>query len=221
MPARSASPVPSASAQGRVPAVDDRDGRRPARSASPGGSLARIAVMAALMAVLGMVPPIPVAGVPAPIIAQNIAVMLAGVLLGPWRGAAAMLLFDALVALGLPLLSGGRGGLGVMMGPSAGFILGWIPAAFVVGLVFWGMTGRARRGIGAGRIGLSAAVASVIGNMVVLYLCGALGFILIAHMAAPAAFAMLLTFIPGDLVKVVVTALLAAGLWKAYPRAFR
>ncbi|WP_283111345.1 hypothetical protein [Micrococcus luteus] len=42
--------------------------------------------MTALMAVLGLVPPIAVAGVPAPIVLQNIAVILAGVILGPWRG---------------------------------------------------------------------------------------------------------------------------------------
>ena len=43
----------------------------------------------------------------------------------------------------------------------------------------------------------------------------------IAGTEPAAAFAMLPAFVPGDLVKVVVTALLAAGLWKAYPRAFR
>lgn len=212
-----ATPVSSTAhtARGTSPAV-----ARPTRGSS-GGGLARIAVLATLMAVLGMVPPIPVAGIPAPIIAQNIAVMLAGVILGPWRGAAAMILFNALVALGLPLLSGGRGGLGVMVGPTAGFIWGWIPAAFVVGLIFWAMTGRARRGIGTGRVGVAAFVASLIGTMGVLYACGALGFILIAGTEPAAAFAMLPAFVPGDLVKVVVTALLAAGLWKAYPRAFR
>ena len=81
------------------------DAGRPRRG-SAGGSLARIAVMTALMAVLGLVPPIAVAGVPAPIVLQNIAVILAGVILGPWRGAASMALFAGLVALGLPLLSG-------------------------------------------------------------------------------------------------------------------
>ena len=80
------------------------DAGRPRRG-SAGGSLARIAVMTALMAVLGLVPPIAVAGVPAPIVLQNIAVILAGVILGPWRGAASMALFAGLVALGLPPVS--------------------------------------------------------------------------------------------------------------------
>ncbi|WP_283111327.1 biotin transporter BioY [Micrococcus luteus] len=58
------------------------------------------------------------------------------------------------MALGLPLLSGGRGGLGVFAGPTAGFILGWIPSALIVGLIFWALTSRARPGLGAGRVAL-------------------------------------------------------------------
>lgn len=210
----SAAPAPAA-----APIRDDD--RRPARRSSPGASLAKIAVMAAFMAVLGMAPPIPVAGIPAPIVVQNIAVILAGVILGPWRGAAAMLLFDVLVALGLPLLTGGRGGLGVFAGPSVGFILSWIPAAAVVGLVFWAMTGRARSGVGAGRVLVAALVAGLVGGIGVVYLGGILGFVGVAGMTWGAAATSMLAFVPGDLTKVVVAALLAAGLWKAYPRAFR
>ena len=73
----------------------------------------------------GLVPPVAIAflgGVP--ITAQTLGVMLAGVMLGPIRGALAVLLFLFLVALGLPFLSGGRGGLGVFMGPSVGFLIG-------------------------------------------------------------------------------------------------
>lgn len=194
--------------------------RRPARGSSAGGSLARIAVMAALMAVLGQVPPVIIAGIPAPIVVQNLAVTLAGLILGPWRGAAAMLLFNALVALGLPLLTGGRGGLGVFVGPSSGFILGWVVAAFVVGVIFRALTGRTRSGARPARILISALIAGVVG-MLVLYACGAVGFVLAAGMEPGAAALAMLTFVPGDLTKVVVAALLAMGLWKAYPRAFR
>ncbi|AWD25254.1 biotin transporter BioY [Micrococcus luteus] len=196
------------------------DAGRP-RRASAGGSLARIAVMTALMAVLGLVPPIAVAGVPAPIVLQNIAVILAGVILGPWRGAASMALFAGLVALGLPLLSGGRGGLGVFAGPTAGFILGWIPSALIVGLIFWALTSRARPGLGAGRVALGAAVAGLIGGVVMVYFFGVLGFVGIAGMEFGAAVLSMAPFVPGDLIKLVVAVILIVGLWKAYPRAFR
>ena len=46
-----------------------------------------------------------------------------------------MLVFLALVAIGLPVLAGGRGGLGVFAGPSVGFLLGFPVAAYVVGVL--------------------------------------------------------------------------------------
>lgn len=204
----------------RLASHADRDTRRP-RGSSPAGDLARIAVMTALMAVLGMVPPIAVAGVPAPIVLQNIVVILAGLILGPWRGAASQLLFVGLVALGLPLLTGGRGGLGVFAGPSVGFILVWPIAAAVVGLIFWALTGRARRGLSTGRIAVAATVAALIGGIAVVYAGGILGFVLNAGMEVGAALLSMGAFLPGDTIKAVVAVLLVVGLWKAYPRAFR
>ena len=78
-------------------------------------SLTHIALFAALIAVLGLVPKIDLAaGVP--ITAQSLGIMLCGTVLGAKRGALAVLLFLALVAAGLPLLSGGRN-LGFMYLP--------------------------------------------------------------------------------------------------------
>ena len=86
-------------------------------------SLAHIALFAALIAVLGLVPKIDLAaGVP--ITAQSLGIMLCGTVLGARRGALAVLLFLGLVALGLPLLAGGRGGLGVFASPTVGFLIG-------------------------------------------------------------------------------------------------
>ena len=72
-----------------------------------------IALFAALIAALGLVPKFTLAsGIP--ITAQSMGIMLCGTVLGSRRGALAVLLFLLLVALGLPLLAGGRGGLGVL-----------------------------------------------------------------------------------------------------------
>src|SRR3954463_8239774 len=95
--------------------------------------MVHIALFAAIMAALGLLPPIPVGFIPVPITAQSMGVMLAGSILGAQRGALAILLFLALVAVGLPLLSGGRGGLGVFFGPTAGFLLSWPGGAFGTG----------------------------------------------------------------------------------------
>ena len=93
-----------------------------------------IAVFAALIAVLGLLPKLTlISGIP--ITAQSLGIMLCGTILGAKRGALAVLLFLALVALGLPLLAGGRGGLGVFTTPWAGFLFGFPVAAFVAGLM--------------------------------------------------------------------------------------
>ena len=129
-------------------------------------SVAYIALFAALIAVLGIVPPLSL-GFGVPITAQSLGVMLAGAVLGAKRGTLAVLLFLLIVALGLPLLSGGRGGLGVFVGPTAGFLAGWVAAAFVIGLIV-------ERWRGA-PLAVVAGVASVIGGIVVMYAFGIVG----------------------------------------------
>ncbi|MEW6641407.1 MAG: biotin transporter BioY, partial [Pseudomonadota bacterium] len=80
-------------------------------------AIVRIALLAAMIAVLGLLPTfqLPLAG-GVPITAQTLGVMLAGIVLGPRHGALAVLLLIFVVALGAPLLAGGRGGLGVFFG---------------------------------------------------------------------------------------------------------
>ena len=92
-----------------------------------------VALFAALTAACAVFPPFQPPFVPAPIIVQNIGVMLAGSILGAKRGSLSLLLFVVLVAVGMPILSGWRGGFGVILGPTGGFILSWIAAAYVVG----------------------------------------------------------------------------------------
>src|SRR5689334_16218715 len=91
------------------------------------------ALFAAIIVALGLLPPISIGIIPVPITAQSLGVMLAGVVLGAKRGAVAVLIVVVLVAIGLPVLSGGRGGLPVFAGPTAGFFIGWIFAAYVTG----------------------------------------------------------------------------------------
>ena len=93
-----------------------------------------VSLFAALIAVLGLAP-IVSGPFGIPFTAQSMGIMLCGTVLGAKRGALAVLLFITLTALGLPLLSGGRGGLGVFVGPSSGFIIGFPIAAYVAGLI--------------------------------------------------------------------------------------
>lgn len=170
-------------------------------------NLTHIALFAALIAVLGLVPKIDLlSGVP--ITAQSLGIMLCGTVLGAKRGALAVLLFLALVAVGLPLLSGGRGGLGVFAGPSVGFLIGFPVAAFVAGLVVerW-----------SAPVGLAAGAGAVLGGIVVLYAFGIPGMALVMGKSLAEATALSLPFFPGDLVKAVMAALITRGLAIARP----
>ncbi|WP_455482153.1 biotin transporter BioY [Bartonella sp. B35(2025)] len=103
--------------------------------------LTYISLFAAIYAVLGLFPPIylPIF-LGLPITAQSMGPMLAGSILGAKRGALASVLFLVLVAIGLPLLAGGRGGIGVFLGVGGGYMIGYPIAAFFIGLMvelFW------------------------------------------------------------------------------------
>lgn len=172
----------------------------------------QLAFFVALVAVLGLIPPIPfLFGVP--ITAQTLGVMLAGLILGPKLGALAMLLFIALVLLGLPLLSGGRGGLGVLAGPTVGFFLAWpIAAAF---------TGWIAHRLSHLPITLSSGLGAAIGGIGVVYAGGILGLYGVAKLSIPQASLAVLVFIPGDALKVVIAAFLTAAVFRTLPHQVR
>jgi biotin transport system substrate-specific component len=174
------------------------------------GDLARVAVFAALIVVLGVSGAVPMpSGVP--ITLQTLGVMLAGIVLGPRRGAAAVLVVLALAAVGLPVLSNGRGGLGVFVGASAGYLIGWVPGVVVTGLI-------ARR-VGARLLWWRAALGAVVGGVLTVYAVGVPVMAAVTGMGLLAAATANLVFLPGDLIKVVVATALAMALQKAYPRA--
>lgn len=176
------------------------------RSASR--DLALVAVFAGVIAALGLVPAVFVPGFPAPITLQSMGVVLAGAVLGPRRGTLSVLLFLLLVALGLPLLAGGRGGLGVFVTPYAGFLWAFPLAALVVGWLTW------RRG--APYLVRWGVPVNLLGS-VVLYLGGWLSLVTIGGNAPLAALALLVIYVPGDLVKMVIAALVARGVHSALP----
>lgn len=179
------------------------------RTPSPARDLALVAVFAGIVAALGLVPAVQPFGLPVPITAQSLGVMLAGAVLGPRRGALALLLFLGLVALGLPLLAGGRGGLGVFLGTSVGYLVGFPVAAFVIGAVTYA--------VGAPYRITWGVVANLLGGVVVLHVLGILGMMLRGDLGLGEALAIDLAFVPLDAVKAVLCALVASGVHAAYP----
>ncbi|GAB3359851.1 MULTISPECIES: biotin transporter BioY [Giesbergeria] len=174
-------------------------------------SFTLIALFAALMAVMGLIPKIDLPfGVP--ITLQSLATMLAGCLLGARRGFQSVALFLLAVAVGLPLLAGGRGGIGVFMAPSAGYLLGYPVAALVTGLVMRWLPCVTPR-----QAGVSAFVAAAVGGVFVLHLMGIAGLVLVAQMDVMKAMWVDLAFVPGDLVKCVLCGLIVHTVSKAMP----
>lgn len=172
-------------------------------------TVTHVALFAALIAVLGLVPRIDlIAGVP--ITAQSLGIMLCGTVLGARRGVLAVMLFLLLVAVGLPLLAGGRGGLGVFVGPSAGFLVGFPVAAFVIGLIVenW-----------RAPVGIAAFVGSVIGGIGVLYVFGIAGMAIVLGKTLPEATVLAAPFLAGDLIKAVLAAGITRGLQRVRPGA--
>ncbi|OKL43898.1 biotin transporter BioY [Pseudovibrio exalbescens] len=175
-------------------------------------ALVQIAFYAALIAALGLLPKVAIpflGGVP--ITAQTLGVMLAGVMLGPIRGGLAVLLLLFLTALGLPLLAGGRGGLGVFAGASAGFLVGWFFGAVAAGFIMQLLKSRS--------VMVSAAIAAAIGGIGVVYLFGVPGLSLIGGVPLDKALIGSAIYLPGDLIKVAITAVVAQTVARGLPSA--
>lgn len=184
---------------------------KPRRSTSR--DLALVAVFVGVMAALGTVPALYPFGGSVPITAQSMGVMLVGAILGARRAGLTLLVFLALVAAGLPLLAGGVGGLGVFGTPRVGFLIGFPIAAFVVG---W-LTERA----GAPYRMSLGVMANVLGGIVVLYAFGIPGMVVMGDMSVAAAADFSWVFVPGDLIKAVVAAVVARGVHQGYPGLLR
>lgn len=161
------------------------------------------ALGAGLVVALGATPPIPIGILPVPITLQSFGVMLAGLILGPRRGAIAMLVIVALVAMGLPVLAGGRGGLAVLVGPTAGYLYGWVLGALVIGL---GARRAAQIDSPIWRV-IGYVAASLVGGVIVCHAGGVAWLALVTGLDWGKALSGTLLFVPGDLVKAVLAAL--------------
>jgi len=190
------------------PSAPESTAPRPRRRGTA-TDLAQIAVFAALIAALGLPGALYLGGTAVPITFQTLGVMLAGAILGARKGFLSVLLFLALVAAGLPLLSGGRGGLGVFVGPSVGYLIGWLAGVAVIGWFTARLLPRYRV--------LPALGATALGGIVAVYLVGVPVFAAITGTPLDVSFVGSAVFLPGDLAKVVVTVLVAKGVHRAWP----
>jgi biotin transport system substrate-specific component len=147
---------------------------------------------------------IPLPLTPVPITGQTFAVLLTGALLGSRVGVLAVLFYLAEGCLGLPVFSAGARGLVHLAGPTGGYLMGFILAAYVVGRL-------AERGWD--RRYSSALAMMLVGELVIL----ALGVVVLARFipADHVLMAGVWPFLPGDVLKAMLAAALLPTGWKA------
>lgn len=173
--------------------------------------LVLIVIFATIISISAYVGAIPVGGQGVPITLQTFAVMLAGCVLGPWRGTAAVLLYLTL-GLFLPVYAEHSTGPGVWTGISWGYLLSFPIAAFVGGaLVKWvaGPKGKTHA--------LAIFACSITASILVIHPLGILGMALHQDVSFMTAAAWDLPFWIGDLVKTSLVALIAAEVHRAFP----
>ncbi|WP_395403791.1 biotin transporter BioY [Arthrobacter sp. UC242_113] len=174
--------------------------------------LGLIAVFAALVAASALVAAIPVGGLGVPITLQTLAVMLTGLALGAGRAFAAVGLYTLLGLAGLPIFSGGRSGLGILAGPSAGYIIAFPLAAAAVG---WLAAVVIRRTLKFRAVLLF--VSAMATSIVLVHGLGIAGMMINAKLDFSKAFLADLPFYPGDIIKNVLAVTVAMALHKAFP----
>lgn len=169
---------------------------------NPSNNLQKM-VLAALMAALtaaGAYMVIPIG--PVPIVLQNLFVLLSGLLLGSRWAAASMGTYLLAGVLGLPVFAGGSGGLTKFMGPTGGYLVGFLLAAYIVGLV----AERSRGNIWVNLLGLVA-------GSLMIYLCGVSWLKLVLGISVTKALAMgMFPFLPGDALKIGAALVLGRAL---------
>jgi len=166
-----------------------------------------ISVFTAIIAASAQISvPMP-AGVPFTM--QTFAVLLAGVILGAKRGAAAAFIYIALGAAGVPIFSSFRGGLGVIFGATGGFILSFPPMALCAGVF---------SGVSPGKLGLRKPFLTAFGLILgaaVNYTCGLLMFCAVTSSGFGEAAALCVApFILPDIIKMVLAGGIGASVKK-------
>ncbi|MFT8395894.1 biotin transporter BioY [Propionibacterium sp.] len=186
--------------------------RKAERAGFGASDIALIAVFAALMAVLAIIPPIFTVGA-IPFAIQVIAVLLTPLVLGPLRGGCACALYLLVGIAGLPVFAGGHSGPAAIIGPTGGYLLGFVVQGFIVGAV--AAVALRRR---PNRRALPwLLIACAILGVVIIHLCGVIFFMTTLHMTLTRALITTAPFFPWDCLKGVIAGFLAVAVFTAFP----
>ncbi len=165
-------------------------------------------LMASIIAVLSFIS-IPIPFSPVPITLQTLGVMLSGLLLGPQLGSIAVGLYLIAGTSGLPIFAGGAAGIGVLTGPSGGYLLGFLPGTWIIGTLSHKRNKKTGSDESARSL-LRNLSACAIGGVLIVHACGILHLARSAHLSLSQA--MLIGTVPfllGDMLKAVIASYLA------------
>jgi len=170
-------------------------------------NLTVIALMAAVICILGPLSiPLPVS--PVPISFTNLAIYFAVILLGWKRGTLSYIIYLLIGMVGVPVFSGFTGGLGKLVGPTGGYLVGFIFMAIIAGWFIEKYEGNM----------LMYFVGMILGT-IVTYALGTLWLAYVAGMSIKAALvAGVLFYIPGDVAKMIIAAIAGGAIRKRLKR---
>lgn len=165
------------------------------------------ALLTAIICVLGYII-IPIPFSPVAITGQSLAVMLAGCLLTPLQAGISMISFLFLGCVGVPVFSGGRAGIGILVGQSGGYYIGYLIGAVLISVL-------ARKSNSL----LWRFAACFIGGIVIVHFLGAVWLGFITNVGIKKSFILgSLPFIPGDLLKAVIAVAISSKINKGLRR---
>lgn len=183
------------------------------RRTSSTTDLALIATFAALIAVCAILPSFSVTGVGVPFTLQMFGIFLAAAVLGAKRGALAVLLYLAVGTAGVPIFAEGTGGPSVWVGVTAGYLIAFPIAAFIVGLV----ANRVARSNPAW-FTVVVSIAAAIVTVAVVGAIGTVGMSIKLDVSLKVAWGYATPFFVADIIKGVVAAIVAAAVHRAFPQ---
>ncbi len=166
------------------------------------------ALFAALTAVCTFIN-IPLPFTPIPINLATLAVFLAGGLLGPKYGPLSQIVYILVGAIGLPVFSNYQGGLGVLAGPTGGYLVGYVAAAFLVGQIL----SRFLKLDDNKRTNIIKIVLACIAGMITYFTLGTIWFMFLTNTGLVAALiSCVIPFLIGDALKIIAATFLILKL---------
>lgn len=146
---------------------------------------------------------------PIPITCSMIGVYICGIILEPGYAAVSQGIYLLLGAIGLPVFAGFTGGIGVLIGPTGGYFIGYLPAAWLVGVLYQNAVRCKPRSVWR----VIHTVCAMIAGLLVCYACGTAWYLVYSGVDVPTALMVcVVAFLPADVLKIAIVCLIEPAL---------